>query len=107
MPGREFAIGAVGKMWKLSGGLVPLIRGAEDFVGFATPGYAKAAMSFSARSVGDRCQLVTETRVLATDEESRRAFGHYWLFIHPASATIRRTWLQAASRRLAEPGRSR
>jgi hypothetical protein len=40
-------------------------------------------------------ELTTETRVLLTDERSRRAFGRYWLLIRPFSGLIRRRWLAA------------
>lgn len=44
-------------------------------------------------------ELTTETRVLLTDERSRRAFGRYWLLIRPFSGLIRRRWLAAIVRR--------
>jgi len=37
----------------------------------------------------------TETRVMLTEERSRRAFGRYWLLIRPFSGLIRRRWLAA------------
>ena len=43
--------------------------------------------------------LTTETRVLLTDERSRRAFRRYWLVIRPFSGLIRRNWLTAIVRR--------
>jgi hypothetical protein len=43
--------------------------------------------------------LTTETRVLLTDDGSRRAFRRYWLVIRPFSGVIRRRWLAAIVRR--------
>jgi hypothetical protein len=51
-------------------------------------------------------ELTTETRVLATDERSRRAFARYWLLIRPFSGLIRRLWLAAIVRRATRTGRS-
>ena len=47
----------------------------------------------------DGTTLSTETRVLATDEASRRAFRRYWLVIRPFSGLIRRVWLRAIRQR--------
>ena len=55
------------------------------------PGWAKMVVNFRA-SGGE---LTTETRVLLTDERSRRAFRRYWLLIRPFSGLIRRQWLAA------------
>jgi hypothetical protein len=44
-------------------------------------------------------ELATETRVLLTEERSRRAFGRYGLLIRPFSGLIRRRWLAAVVRR--------
>jgi hypothetical protein len=43
-------------------------------------------------------ELVTEIRVLLTDERSRQALGQYSLLIRPFSGLIRR-WLAAVVRR--------
>jgi hypothetical protein len=47
-------------------------------------------------------RLTTETRVLLTDQRSRRAFGRYWLLIQPFSGLIRRQWLAAVTRRASQ-----
>jgi hypothetical protein len=91
-PDREFVVGSIGQPWKLRGGTSPR----ADFATFDEPGYAKMALSF--RSDGK--MLSTETRVLLTDEASRRAFRRYWIVIRPFSGLIRRLWLRAARRRL-------
>ena len=99
VPGREVVIGMIGQMWKLSSGRSPKVAGAVEFSAFDQPGYAKAVMSLEAHQVDRRCELVTETRVFATDAQAQRAFSRYWLVIRPGSGIIRRVWLRAAKRR--------
>jgi hypothetical protein len=91
-PGRELAFAAVGQPWKVRGGKR---RRGVDFRTFAEPGFAKMAFNFRL----DGPTLSTETRVLLTDEQSRRAFRRYWLVIRPFSGLIRRAWLRAIARR--------
>jgi hypothetical protein len=91
-PGRELAFAAVGQPWKVRGGER---RRGVDFRTFAEPGFAKMAFNFRL----DGPTLSTETRVLLTDERSRRAFRRYWLVIRPFSGLIRRAWLRAIARR--------
>ena len=98
-PGHEVLAGAIGQMWKLSGGHAPKVASAVEFAAFNQPGYAKAAMNLSVRDINGRCELVTETRVFAIDAAARRAFSRYWLLIRPGSGIIRRVWLRAAKRR--------
>ena len=90
--GRELAFAAVGQPWKFRGGER---RRTSDFRSFAEPGFAKMAFNFCL----DGSTLSTETRVLLTDERSRRAFRRYWLVIRPFSGLIRRVWLRAIARR--------
>ena len=60
-------LGAVGRFWSLSWNQ-PLrtIRSREDFVAFAEPGFAKAAMAFVVTPEGTGSRLVTETRVVGS-----------------------------------------
>jgi hypothetical protein len=68
----------------------------EAFRALAEPGFAKAAMNFALLDVGDGyTQLLTETRVFASDAWTRRRFAAYWRLIYPGSALIRRNWLAA------------
>jgi hypothetical protein len=46
--------------------------------------------------------VTTETRVLACDATSRRAFLLYWRVVGPFSALIRRRWLRAIARACAD-----
>jgi len=98
-PGQEVVAGTIAQMWKRSGGHVPKLANAAEFAAFNQPGYAKAVMSFWAHDVNGRGELVTETRVFATDAAARRAFSRYWLVIRPGSGIIRRVWLRAAKKR--------
>ena len=43
--------------------------------------------------------LSTETRVVATDARTRRAFAAYWFLIRPGSGAIRRELLRVVARR--------
>jgi hypothetical protein len=97
--GHEAVAGTIAQMWKRSGGRSPKIAGPAAFAAFNQPGYAKAAMSISVHEVTGRCELVTETRVFATDPAARRAFSRYWLVIRLGSGIIRRVWLRAAKKR--------
>ena len=49
--------------------------------------------------------LSTETRVVATDPRTRRAFGAYWFIIRGSSSTIRREVLRVIARRAETPPR--
>jgi hypothetical protein len=90
----EFAYGGVGRFWEPSGGLRAV--SAEEFAGFAEPGYAKAAFNFRVEPDGNGgCVLSTETRVLTTDDGARRRFRLYWTFVRPGSGLIRHAWLRA------------
>lgn len=96
----EVVLGFVGQPWRLTGGSMPRLGSAEEWLAFDAPGYVKAVMNF--RADGER--LTTETRVHATDAMSRRRFGRYWLVVAPFSGLIRRVWLRAAASRLAASG---
>ncbi len=95
----ELVLGAIGRPWSPGGRRAPLLTRQADpaafFADFAAAGRAKMAVNFRA-SAGE---LSTETRVLLTDDRSRRAFGRYWLLIRLFSGLIRREWLAAIARR--------
>ena len=95
----ELVVGVLGRPWAPGGGHAPRLADRADpaayFADFDEPGWAKVIANF--RAGGG--ELTTETRVLATDERSRRAFARYWLLIRPFSGLIRRHWLAAIVRR--------
>jgi hypothetical protein len=99
-PGRELVLGVMGRFWQLRQRSIRRIGSPAEFVSFAEPGYARAAMNFLIEPLdGGACRLATETRVRATDARARRAFRAYWTLVHPGSAFIRRMWLRAIRRR--------
>lgn len=97
--GDEVVFGAIGRPWTPAGGRPPAWGDHDDparrFADFTTAGWAKMAFNF--RVSGG--ELSTETRVLLTDDRSRRAFRRYWFVIRPFSGLIRRRWLVAIARR--------
>jgi hypothetical protein len=104
-PDEQLMLGAVGKFWKPDGGSFVDIDGRDEFKRFDALGYAKAAIGFWVSDEEHGCCFNTETRVLATDEASRRRFALYWRLISPASGAIRSSWLRAVRRR-SEAGRT-
>ena len=92
-------LGVVGRFWQPTGSMVKL-SSPEEFLSFATEGYAKGAVDFALRDLGDgRVHVRTETRVLPLGPRATRRFGTYWFFVHPGSALLRRTWLRAIRKR--------
>jgi hypothetical protein len=91
----EIVLGFVGQPWKVYGGSMPRLHSAHDWRAFDEPGYVKAVMNFRVTEEA----LETETRIKATDPESRRRFARYWRLIRPGSGLIRRSWLRAARQR--------
>jgi hypothetical protein len=68
----------------------------DSFKELRSRGFAKAVMSFTIEPQGPGlCLLRTETRVHATDPESRDVFARYWTVISPGSLLIRHMWLRA------------
>ena len=104
-PGTELIFGQVGKPWRPRGGAPsqPVTR--AEFAGFDQPGFAKLVESTRVDPYGERSAIVTmETRVLCTDQDSRRHFRRYWLVVGPCSHLLRRTALHVWARRLEGAG---
>ena len=96
-PGREIALGLVGRFWLPSGGRVKVA--ADEFRRFAEPGHAKAVWTFAVEAEGPGAtRLTTETRVACVDAASRRRFRLYWLVVRPLSGLIRTAMLGAVAR---------
>ncbi len=99
-PGREVVLGTCGRFWRLRGrGRCPEVQTADQLLAFTKPGYAKATINFNVLPEGNGTRVVTQTRILATDEGARRRFAAYWRFIYPGSSLIRHGWLDAIKRR--------
>ena len=98
-PGREIVLATV-----FLTGAQPRLRTRDpkprDFIELSAPGYAKITINFLVEPV-DRgtSDVITETRVFATDARSARIFAAYWRVIHPGSALIRLMWLRAIKHR--------
>ena len=89
VPCREVVFGAVGTFWK------PDIEwhelAAEDFAGFAEPGWGKIACHLLVRPDGpDRSILSYECRTATTDPVSRAQMSRYWWLIRPFVAYVLR-----------------
>jgi hypothetical protein len=101
-PGSELVYGAVGQPWKGTGGTPPEPPvTAETFATFTEPGFAKIAESTVVTPYGvGGCVLTMESRVVATDEDSRRRFRRYWRAAGPFIRLMRPTAMRALERQL-------
>jgi hypothetical protein len=91
---QEFAVGAIGKVWKLQ---IPFVHveNVRDYAAFRDPGFVKVAWALRVVPLGaDACRVSVEVRVMATDEPSWRKFRRYFLLIGPFSRYIRRSLLR-------------
>jgi hypothetical protein len=109
-PDREIVIGAYTQPWHEQVTFHPLPP--EEFAGFNQPGYVKIAWTLGAEPLGpNRSQLITRTRVVATDPESRRRFRRYWAPMSAGIILIRYAGLplmrKEAERRAAPAGQER
>lgn len=97
---QELVLGVIGRFWK-PWDAIRRVADAEEFRAFAEPNYAKAAINFYVRPIGDTdaVMLSTETRIAGTDQVARRLFTRYWQLIHPGSALIRGSLLRAIKKR--------
>ncbi len=77
------------KPWRLIGGEQGPSLDAAQLRRFAQRGWVKAAMDFRLTPARGGTELSSETRVVATDAESRRRFERYWRFVRPGSSAIR------------------
>lgn len=94
---KEMVIGLVGRFWTIAGSLQKI--DAENFKAFDKSGFAKAVWNFSLDADGENTRLTTETRIKCLDDESRRSFGRYWMFIRPFSGLIRMEMLRTIKRK--------
>jgi hypothetical protein len=78
----------------------PDVRTLQEFADYREPGAVKMAFDFNVEDAGGGWStLSTETRVLATDDATRRGMGRYWRLIVPGSGLLRRQWLDGIKRR--------
>jgi hypothetical protein len=100
VPEREVVFGAVTQPWK--GDVTFRSVAPERFAAFAEPGFVKIAWTLRADPLGSNAsRFHSETRAIATDEQSRQRFRRYWSFVAPGVWLIRRL-SSAPMRRRAE-----
>jgi hypothetical protein len=93
--------------WRLLGGLTPPDLDTASLRAWSQPGWIKVGMEFRLQAIPVGTLLRTETRVLATDPRTRRAFAAYWFFIRAGSGAIRREVLRIVARRAESPLKAR
>ncbi|UYQ64834.1 hypothetical protein [Streptomyces peucetius] len=89
----EFLYGGIGSQ---AGPVTPEQPMHEVFRDYAEPGCTKVGFNMLYHDG----KLATETRILATDERTRRSFGRYWAVIRVPSGVIRIAILAAIKRRV-------
>jgi hypothetical protein len=105
-PRAELVFGTVTKPWKALGGEPKQPVTPKNFASFSEPGFAKLAASTRVSPYGAHaCILTLETRVAATDEDSRRRFQRYWRAIGPFIKLIRPSVMRALDRQLPQGSR--
>lgn len=99
-PGTEPTFGLVGKAWKGQASTLDEPVTPDPFLGFHRPGFAKLVESTRAIPFGERDSVViAESRVLCTDEDSRRRFRRYWLAMTPFTHLMRLIMFPTLARR--------
>jgi hypothetical protein len=97
VPGRRIVFGAVTQPWKAN--VVFRALPPATFASFDSAGYVKIVVTLAADSLGPReSAFRTETRVLATDPESRAKFRRYWSIFSPGILLIRTQSLEIVRR---------
>lgn len=76
------------------------VRTLQDFADYREPGAVKMAFDFNVEDAGGGWSTVrAETRLLATDDLTRRGVARYWRLIVPGSGLLRRQWLDGIKQR--------
>jgi len=99
----EFAVGAIGKVWKP---IIPFVYvpDAAAFLDFAEREQIKVAWSIRVLPLGERdCRVELEVRVDATDDATWHEFERYFRLIGPGSRLIRHILLKGLARELGTP----
>jgi hypothetical protein len=96
-PGRLIVGGAACQPWKAD--VVFLALAAGSFLEYAEPDQVKIVWTLEAEPLGQEASLfTTETRVVATDTDSRRKFRRYWRLARFGIVAIRLLLLPAVRR---------
>jgi hypothetical protein len=88
-PPTAVVFGGVLQAWRVAGGEQPPVLDADGVREFAEPGWVKIGMEFRLTPAVGGTHLSSETRVAATDSETRRRFNRYWFVVGPGSSAIR------------------
>jgi hypothetical protein len=88
-PPRSVVFGGALQAWRLTGGKEAPELDADGLRAWSEPGWVRAAMDFRLTPRGNGTELSSETRVVSTDDATRRHFARYWLFVQPGSTAIR------------------
>jgi hypothetical protein len=102
-PGREFVVGAIGKVWQFD---IPFrhVANSDEFLAFVEPGFVKVAWAIRLSARGEKdTHVVFELRVDATDDESWEKFRAYFRLIGRPSRFIRRSLLASLAREHGTP----
>ena len=91
--------GGILQPWHLTGGERSPRLDAEALRNWSEPGWVKTAMEFRLTPSSRGTELSCETRVVATDDTSRRRFARYWVVVGPGSSAIRWELLTAVALR--------
>lgn len=97
-PPLEFAVAAIGKVWRLD---IPFVHVADEhsFAEFSQPDFVKVAWAIRVLPRGGHeCHVELEVRVAATDEAAWRKFRRYFRVIGPFSRFIRYFLLRGVAR---------
>lgn len=99
-PDAEIAFGAIGRFW--GGETAWRAIAADEFAGFAEPGYARIGCNLSFRDYGPRTLVSYEARTAATDVAARAAFLRYWRVVAPFVGVVMRGTLRVLDRAVAD-----
>jgi hypothetical protein len=78
----------------------PDVHTPQEFVDCRERGVVKMAFDFGVEDVGGGWSRISaETRVVATDDATRRGMGRYWRLIVPGSGLLRIQWLEGIKNR--------
>jgi len=97
-PPLEFAVAAIGKVWRLD---IPFVHVADEqsFAAFSQADFVKVAWAIRVLPRGgEKCHVELEVRVAATDEAAWRKFRRYFRVIGPFSRFIRHSLLRGVAR---------
>ncbi len=76
------------------------VRTVQEFADYREQRAVKMAFDFNVEDAGGGWSTVTaETRVVATDDSTRRGMGRYWRLIVPGSGLLRLQWLEGIKKR--------